>query len=302
MFKTNKVGNLSVFILFLSLLFVMALSLNSVSAANGTVLKNNTTVPSEKVSLNSVSAANGTVLKNNTTVPSENNSLTSNFEGQSSSAFKIDITEINGKTWSGGDIYLHPGDKLQVEAKLSVEDWYNILLGWYDWLPGGWRYLNFYLASSYNGGVVWKEEGVFTNLFTGKTSVTIDTKGLNLNQPTYQLCAYYSCTPETIDSIRTNNPPYQTPVYGWVTKGYAYTYTPVKMDILPPNSGSNPPGNNSSNNNSSGNNSSTENTIINTSEPLSVTTVPMQNTGAPLIPLAIGALSMLAGLASIRRK
>lgn len=32
------------------------------------------------------------------------------------------------------------------------------------------------------------------------------------------------------------------------------------------------------------------------------TNVPMQNTGAPLIPLAIGALSMLAGLTSIRRK
>ncbi len=32
------------------------------------------------------------------------------------------------------------------------------------------------------------------------------------------------------------------------------------------------------------------------------TTVPMQNTGAPLIPLALGALYMLAGLVSIRRK
>lgn len=185
------------------------------------------------------------ISPNNITNHSNNLSkIGGGFEGSSDSAngdylLIISDVRINGEKAPLLFPTMHQGDKLKVEVELT---------GPYP----GWRHLNFYLIKF--GQTIWHDT-VLTNLFTGKASVTIDSKKLKLTPDEYSLEVLWSDTSNA-----------------------------VLFYVLPSNTNTNNSGGDEFNH-----------TLDNYTIPAAAVNMPMQPTGTPVALAALGLLGIIVG-------
>jgi hypothetical protein len=278
--KIYKINNKEILITFLNLFFVLTISVSCVSASNDTVSENNTTSEYTNYTMDTNISNSSYALAAAGGEGGGDQHDYANYE-----TWLLQITKINGQNYQPYNmIYINNRENLTVEAKLSEESAWGTV-------NAPWRYLNFYITKGFNGAlsgsevqIIWKREGVITNLFTAKASVTIDTSSLTFGS--YNLVVTYNCEANTVYYSYIHDPFYYADVY---TTVFA---TPIVGD---PITDENSTGNNNtteSNNTLVGNNNS-ENNISGVS--VNASTVPMQNTGSPIGLLVLGLIALITG-------